>query len=63
MFSFSGLQDEGNEYTMKTLHFRRLSSIMLVTGINIGIRKKYIIDTSTRIYVYIIGFSSGHVWM
>ena len=48
---------------MKTLHFRRLSSIMLVTDINIGIRKKYVIDASTTIYVYIIGFSSGHVWM
>ena len=57
MFSFSGLQDQGNEYTMKTLHFTRLSSVILVTGINTRIRKKYIIDASCP--VIIKGCSTG----
>ena len=57
MFSFSSLQDQGNEYTMKTLHFRRLSSIMLDSGKNTGITKKYIIDASGPITIK--GCSTG----
>lgn len=57
MFSFSSLQDQGNEYTMKTLHFTRLSSVILVTGINTRIRKKYIIDASGPITIK--GCSTG----
>lgn len=34
-FSIFGLQDQGNYYTTKTLHFSKLFSIMLVAGIKI----------------------------
>lgn len=49
LFSFSGLQDRGNEYTTETLHFRRLFSIRLVKGINRRIMEKYKIDASCPI--------------
>lgn len=34
-FSIFGLQDQGNCYTTKTLHFNKLFSIMLAAGIKI----------------------------
>ena len=47
MFSFSGLQDQCIKFTTKTcLHFRRLFSIVLVTGISTRIMRKYRMDAS-----------------
>ena len=58
MFSFSGLQDQCIEYTTKTyLHFRRLFSIVLVTGIRTRIMRKYKIDASCPIMIK--GYSTG----
>lgn len=51
-FSFSGLQDQGIYYTTKTcLHFRRLFSIVLATGINTRIIRKYMMDASCPIMI------------
>ena len=33
LFSFPDLEEQNSRYTTKTLHFRRLFLIMLVTGI------------------------------
>lgn len=58
MFSFSGLQDQCIVYTTKTcLHFKRLFSTMLATGIITRIRRKYMIDASCPIIIY--GCSTG----
>ena len=57
VFSFSGLQDQGNSYTTKTLHFRRLFSIMPARGISTRIREKYRIDASWPIMMN--GCSTG----
>lgn len=46
MFSVFGLQDQGNDYTTKTLHFRMLFSIMLVMGISTSRIVKYRIEAS-----------------
>ena len=41
---FFWFQGQGNKYTTKTLHFRRLFSILLVSGISTRMRRKYRID-------------------
>ena len=43
LFSFSVLEEQTNKYT-KTLHFRRFSIIMLVSGIRTTIIGKYRTD-------------------
>lgn len=57
VLSFSGLQDQSNSYTTKTLHFRRLFSIMPARGISTRIRVKYRIDASWPIMMN--GCSTG----
>lgn len=44
--SIFGLQDQGNCYTTKTLHFNKLFSTMLANGINTRIIVKYRIDAN-----------------
>ena len=41
LLSFSVLYDHGSKLTTKTLHFRRLFSVMLVTCMSIRIKEKY----------------------
>lgn len=58
MLSFSGLQDQCIECTTKTyLHFKRLFSIVLITGISTRIMRKYRIDASCPIVIK--GCSTG----
>ena len=44
-------------YTTKTLHFRNLFSMRLVTGINTRIKRKYKMDASCPVVIY--GYSTG----
>lgn len=58
MYSFSGLQDQCIKCTTKTyLHFRRLFSIVLVTGMSTRIMRKYKMDASCPMVMK--GYSTG----
>lgn len=58
MFSFFGLQDQCIKYTTKTcLHFRRLFSMALATGMSTRISRKYMIDANCPMIMY--GCSTG----
>lgn len=57
VFSIFGLQDQGNSYTTKTLHFKMLFSIMPAMGIRIRRIVKYRIEASWPIVMK--GCSTG----
>lgn len=55
--SIFGLQNQGNDYTTRTLHFRSLFSMVAAVGSKIKIVVKYVIEASCPMETY--GYSTG----